>query len=69
MTNLKAEQPTPIVLLTIPETAQRLRKSEQALRWMIHKKTAPAHAKIGGRIVFSEAEVDRWVAAQFEQQA
>lgn len=55
-------------LLTLLETAERLRKTEQGLRWMINKGTAPKHAKIGGRIMFSEAEVDGWVAAQFEAQ-
>jgi predicted DNA-binding transcriptional regulator AlpA len=59
----------PIVLLTFAETAERLRKSEDALRWMVHKGNAPKPAKIGGRLMFKESDVNDFVEAQFTQEA
>ncbi len=52
-------------LLTLTEAAERLRKTDSQLRWMIHNKTAPRHAKIGGRVVFRQTDVDAYVAAAF----
>lgn len=56
-------------LLTLAETAERLRKSEAQLRWMIHTKTAPPSAIIGGRRMFRAADVDAWINKQFEVHA
>ncbi|MGH1551005.1 helix-turn-helix transcriptional regulator [Leifsonia poae] len=58
-----------ITLLTLAETAERLRKSEAQLRWMIHKKTAPKSAIIGGRRMFRLADVNTWIDAQFEKES
>ncbi|MDR6613589.1 helix-turn-helix domain-containing protein [Leifsonia sp. 1010] len=58
-----------IALLTLAETAERLRKSEAQLRWMIHSKTAPPSAIIGGRRMFREADVNGWIEAQFAKEA
>jgi predicted DNA-binding transcriptional regulator AlpA len=55
-------------LLTLKETAERLRKSEDSLRWMMTNKTAPQSAKIGGRWMFREADVDAFIERQFEQE-
>ena len=55
-------------LLTLPETAERLRKSQAQLRWMIQTKTAPPSAKIGGRRMWREDELTRWIDAQFSAQ-
>jgi excisionase family DNA binding protein len=52
-------------LLLLPEAAERLRKTEAQLRWMIHQGTAPKHAKIGGRIMFREADIDAYIEAHF----
>ncbi|MEK9313313.1 helix-turn-helix domain-containing protein [Escherichia coli] len=56
-------------LLTLTETAERLRKTDKQLRWMIHAKTAPPSARIGGRRMFREADVDSWIDAQFAAEA
>lgn len=56
-------------LLTLPEVAERLRKSEAQLRWMIHQGTAPKSALIGGRRMFREHDVDAFIAAAFEESA
>jgi excisionase family DNA binding protein len=58
-----------IALLTVGETAERLRKSEAQLRWMIHTKTAPPSALIGGRRMFNASDVDAWLQAQFAKEA
>ena len=54
-------------LLTLPEVAERLRKSEAQLRWMIHTHTAPRSAKVGGRRMFRESDVDAWLEALFAE--
>lgn len=56
-------------LLTLGETAERLRKSEAQLRWMIHNGTAPRSAKIGGRRMFRAADVEDYINAAFEAEA
>ncbi|MEO5314205.1 helix-turn-helix domain-containing protein [Pseudarthrobacter sp. CC12] len=56
-------------LLTLAETAERLRKSEAQLRWMIHAGTAPKSAKIGGRRMFRASDVEDYINAAFEAQA
>lgn len=54
-------------LLTLDEVAQRLRKTPAALRWLIHDGRAPKHAKIGGRIMFKESDVDQYIEAAFAE--
>lgn len=56
-------------LMTLEETAERLRKTVPALRWQIHAGQAPKHAKIGGRIMFRESDVDAFIDAAFEEVA
>lgn len=53
-------------LLTLEEVAELLRKSPAQLRWMIHNSTAPKSAKIGGRRMFRQIDVDAYIAAAFE---
>ncbi|GGI35785.1 hypothetical protein GCM10010988_05690 [Cnuibacter physcomitrellae] len=57
------------MLLTLTETAERLRKTPQALRWMIHQGTAPRSAVIGGRRMFREADVNEFIEAAFAKEA
>lgn len=54
-------------LLKLNETADLLRKSPDQLRWMIKTKTAPPHAKIGGRIMFDADVVAVWLDEQFTE--
>jgi predicted DNA-binding transcriptional regulator AlpA len=54
------------VLLTLEETASKLRKTPAALRYMITRGTAPRSALIGGRRMFREADVVEWLDKQFE---
>lgn len=53
-------------LLTLPEVADALRKSEKQLRWMIHQGTAPKSALIGGRRMFRATDVEAFIVAAFE---
>jgi len=57
-------------LLTLPEAAERLRKSEQQLRWMIHAaksdpSKAPRSGTIGGRRMFRESDIEAFIAQAF----
>lgn len=56
-------------LLTLAETAERLRKSEAQLRWMIHAGTAPRSAKIGGRRMFRASDLEDYINTAFEAEA
>ncbi|MEZ2390863.1 helix-turn-helix transcriptional regulator [bacterium RCC_150] len=56
-------------LLTLPEVAEMLRKSEAQLRWMRHTGSGPRCAKLGGRVVYREQDVIDWVNAAFDAAA
>lgn len=64
-----SETPWPVRLLTLPEVAEMLRKSDAQLRWMIHVGTAPPSALIGGRRMFREFEVVEWINKAFEEES
>jgi len=69
MSNLEEQQERPYAqyqLLTVPETAELLNKSEAQLRWMIHQDTAPQSALLGGRRMFRLADVEAFVDAAFD---
>lgn len=55
-------------LLTVAEAAARLRKSEKAMRWLIHRGTAPRSGLIGGRRMFREEDVEAFIEAAFADQ-
>lgn len=57
---------TVIALLTLTEAAERLRKTPEQLRWLIHRGNAPRSALIGGRRMFRESDVEEWINAAFE---
>ncbi|NVC24056.1 helix-turn-helix domain-containing protein [Kocuria salina] len=56
-------------LLTVEEVAEMLRKTPTALRYQIHKGTAPRSAKIGGRRMFRESDVIAYIDAAFDMAA
>ena len=56
-----------IILWTLTETAEALRKTPSQLRWMIHQGSAPKSALIGGRRMFREADVEAYIEAAFSQ--
>lgn len=58
-----------VALLTLAEAAERLRKSQAQLRWMIHSGTAPKSALIGGRRMFRESDIEEYINKAFEVSA
>ncbi|OIH95240.1 helix-turn-helix domain-containing protein [Curtobacterium sp. MCBA15_001] len=54
------------VHLTLAETAKRLRKSQAGIRYMIQTGTGPRSGLIGGRRMFRAADVEAYIASQFE---
>lgn len=56
-------------LLYIPDVAQMLNKSSASLRYMITQGDCPPHAKIGGRIMFKQSDVEAWIQEQFDKAA
>ena len=56
-------------LCTLDETAEKLRKSPAQLRWMIHNKTAPKSALIGGRRMFRDEDIESFIEAAFASDA
>lgn len=59
--------PAAIVLLTLEETAERIRRTPAALRYMIHKGTAPKSALLAGRRFFREDDVTAWIETAFAE--
>lgn len=55
-------------LLTLAEAAEFLRKSEPQLRWMVHNGSAPKSAKIAGRRMFRQADLDEFIEKAFADQ-
>lgn len=53
-------------LIYTDELADMIRRSPAAVRFMIHKGTAPRSALIGGRRMFRESDVYAWLDKQFE---
>ena len=54
-------------LLTLEEAAARLRKTPAQLRWMRHAGTAPRSAKIGGRLMWKETDLEQYIEAAFAE--
>lgn len=54
-----------VKLLTVRETAERLRTTEGALRYAISAGRAPKSGKVGGRRMFRETDVEAYIAAAF----
>ena len=59
----------PDPLMTLPEVAERLRRSPAQLRWMRHNGTGPRAAKISGRVMYRASDVEAWIDEQFEAPA
>ncbi|WP_091227102.1 AlpA family transcriptional regulator [Microbacterium sp. 3J1] len=54
-------------LLFVDAAAERLGRTPSQLRWMIHSGTAPKHAKIAGRIVFRQSDIDQYIEDAFAE--
>ena len=49
-------------LLLMEEVAALARQSVSTLRWLRHRGRGPAGFRLGRRVVFRRAEVERWIA-------
>ncbi|MGO2810282.1 MAG: helix-turn-helix transcriptional regulator [Brevibacterium aurantiacum] len=56
-------------LLFIEEVADKIRRSPSAVRYLVHVGDAPKSAKIGGRRMFKESDVNAWIEEQFNKAA
>ena len=54
-------------LLTIEEAAEALRTPVSTLRYWRHMNKGPRAARIGGRIMYRQADLEAWLEAQFDQ--
>jgi len=57
----------PFNLLTIEEAAEALRTPVSTLRYWRHMNKGPRAARIGGRIMYRQADLEQWLEAQFDQ--
>ncbi|OLT09310.1 hypothetical protein BJF77_11015 [Kocuria sp. CNJ-770] len=53
-------------LLYVDEFAAMIRRTPDAVRYMIQIGTAPKSAKVGGRRMFRESDVNAWIEAAFD---
>lgn len=54
-------------LLTLPEVAERLRTPEATLRYWRHCNKGPTSFKVGRRVMYVRADVERWIEQQYSQ--
>ncbi len=53
-------------LLTLPEAAAKLRAPVATLRYWRHLGTGPHSFRLGRRVMYRQADIDRWVAEQHD---
>lgn len=56
-------------LLTLTEVAARLRTPVATLRYWRHLGTGPDSFRLGRRVMYRSADLDRWIAAQHDNEA
>jgi predicted DNA-binding transcriptional regulator AlpA len=56
-------------LLTVNEVAERLRRSPAAVRYMRAQGIGPKSAKVAGRVMWREEDVEAYIEAQFAEQS
>jgi predicted DNA-binding transcriptional regulator AlpA len=52
-------------LLTPAEVAARLRRPVATVRYWRATRTGPKSARVGGRILFRQSDVESWIEEQF----
>jgi hypothetical protein len=56
-------------LLTLHDVADRLRRPEATLRQWRHRGYGPRSFRVGGKIVYHRADVERWIDEQMQSTA
>lgn len=67
--SVNTELPKPFTLKTIEETAEFLRTPVSTLRYWRHMNKGPKAARIGGRLMYRQSDVETWLQQQFEKEA
>ncbi|WP_190263738.1 helix-turn-helix domain-containing protein [Glutamicibacter nicotianae] len=63
-----APAPGPYTLSLIEEAAEFLRVPVATLRYWRHQGTGPKSARIGGRVMYKQADLENWINEQFEKE-
>lgn len=63
-----ATQPEPLRLLTVREVAEMVRLPEATLRYYRATGKGPKSGKLGGHVLYREADVLAWVREAFKEQ-
>ncbi|MGR6899773.1 MULTISPECIES: helix-turn-helix domain-containing protein [Glutamicibacter] len=58
----------PYTLNLIEEAAEFLRVPVSTLRYWRHLGTGPRSARIGGRVMYRQADLEAWLNEQFEKE-
>ena len=53
-------------LLTPEEVAERLRRPIATIRFWRARGIGPKGARVGGRVLYRESDVEAWITAQFD---
>lgn len=56
----------PFAIMTIEEAAELLRTPVSTLRYWRHMNRGPRAARIGGRIMYRQADLEQWLNEQFD---
>lgn len=58
-------QPDPIQY--VPDVAERLRITEQAVRWLVYTKQLPTPIRLGNRMAWKASQIEAYLDAKFAQ--
>lgn len=64
---VQSQSGTPHQLRLINEAAEFLRTPESTLRYWRHMNKGPRAARIGGRLMYRQADLEQWLNDQFDQ--
>ncbi|MGO3392600.1 helix-turn-helix domain-containing protein [Glutamicibacter arilaitensis] len=64
-----APAPDPYTLSLIEEAAEFLRVPVATLRYWRHMGTGPKSARIGGRVMYKQVDLEAWINEQFEKES
>ena len=64
---LNTELDKPFNLMTIEEAAEALRTPVSTLRYWRHMNKGPRAARIGGRLMYRQADLENWLNDQFNK--
>lgn len=66
MQSVSRETPSSISIMTIEEAAEMLRTPVSTLRYWRHMKRGPKAGRVGGRLMYRQADLEQWLDDQFE---